>query len=167
MHRHSELTAYMLRAFSGKTGMITEFSHKLLEFIKALTISPIITYRIGLIRLSPLITLILFILIIYLFNKKGTIDDQEKKILSVHALVMFIVVYGFIFFQYLHIWESPQMTVMQTVERYGIPYMLSLLIIMSGLLIKLCDSEDMEVLDEYDENNLLKALSAILKISYD
>lgn len=145
MHRHSELTAYMLRAFSGKTGMITEFSHKLLEFIKALMISPILAYRIGLIRLSPLITLILFILIIRLFNKKGTLDDKAKKILSVHAIVMFIVVYGFIFFQYLHIWESPQMTITQTVERYGIPYMLSLLIILFGLFIKLCDSEDMEV----------------------
>ena len=145
MHRHSELTGYMLRAFSGRTGMITEFSHKLLEFIKALTISPIITYRIGLIRLNPLIILILFILILRLLNKKGLFEEKEKKILSVHALVMFIVVYGFIFFQYLHIWESPQMTVTQTVERYGIPYMLSLVIIISGLLIKLCDSEDMEV----------------------
>ena len=69
-----------------------------------------------------------------------------------HAIVMFIVVYGFIFFQYLHIWESPQMNVTQTVERYGIPYMLSLLIIISGLFIKLCDSEDMEV--ALRENNV-------------
>ncbi len=144
-HRHSELTGYLLRAFSGKTGMITEFSHKLLEFIKALTVSPVLSDRIGIIRLSPFIILVLFIAGLRIAYNKGLLDEKDKKMLSAFAVVMFAVVYAFIFFEYLHIWESPQITITDAVERYGLPYISGVIVVMFGLLVKLCDNEDMEV----------------------
>ena len=144
-HRHSELTSYMLRAFTGKTGMVTEFSRKVLDLLKALTVTPVLSQRFGFLRLSPFIVLILFVSMLRFLYGKGVIEERDRKTLGRFSVIMFFVTYGFIFFEYIHIWENPAVTLTAAVEKYGLPYMLGLIVVILGLWVKLCGVEEMEV----------------------
>ncbi len=169
-HRNSELTGYLLRAFSGKTGMVTQFSHKLLELLRSLTIDTIVSDRTGLLRLSPFIVALAFVLILRLLCIKGVIEEKDRKILNRYAVVMFIIVYGLIFFEYIHIWENPELTLTEAIERYGLPYMIGFIVIILGLWIKLCDTEDMNVairegnVDRQINNDAAKAVYIVYGI---
>jgi len=169
-HRHSELTGYLLRAFTGKTGMVTQFFHKLLELSKSLTIAAVMSDRISLLRLSPFIVVLIFVLILKLLFIKGVIEEKERQILSKYAVAMFIAVYALIFFEYIHIWENPILTLTEAIERYGLPYMVGLIVITIGLWVKLCDTEKMDValregnIDRQINNDAAKAVYVVYGI---
>ncbi len=150
--RVSELTRYVFHMITFRSGQPTEVSIKALEMIKALTVASFFCDRVGLIRISPLIALLVVIVFIVLLKKKSAPDGFDVRPGIVYFVITFIISYLVIFAVYIHLWENPGFTLTETALNKGVPYVLSAIIYVIGMTIKEISSHDPE--SALRENNI-------------
>ena len=142
--RISELSRYAFHMLLKRAGQALDVKLKFTELIKAISIFPLLQNRVGLVRLSPVILLIIFILFLYIAERKGLIEENIKKIFIFIGIV-FVVCHSVMFLIYTHLWESIEYSVTDVSLMCDIPLCLSMIIYAFGVLTHILSENDSDI----------------------
>ena len=142
--RISELSKYTFHMLMGRAGQALDVKAKFIEMVKAISVFPLMQSRVGLVRLSPVILLIIFMLFIYIAERKCLIEDNIKNI-YIYIGAVFIICHGVMFLIYTHLWESIEYSVTEVSLMCDIPLCLMLIIYSFGILTHTLNENDSEI----------------------
>lgn len=142
--RISELSRYTFHMLLKRAGQALDVKVKFTELLKAISVYPLLQDRVGLVRLSPVILLIFFMLFICIAARKGLMEGNTKNI-YIYIGVVFVICHGLMFLIYTHLWESIEYSVTDVSLMCDIPLCLSMIIYAFGVFTHTLNANDSDI----------------------